>query len=364
MTARHVILDELEEALADSSAERRAKTLRRVTDLFVFGGSHFTGEHVAVFDHVFGHLIVDIEHSARAVLAERLAPVTHAPPGLIRTLAGDDSLDIAGPVLERSPALDNVTLVEMARTKSQGHLLSISRRPELAETVTDVLVERGDRAVALSVARNTGARISNAGYVRLVRRSAGDDELTQSVAGRADIPRQPFLKLLSTASKAVRIALEAAYPDRVHDVQHVVAEVASAIQAHAASASRDYAKAHALVDTMHASGQLGEQDIIAFAQAGKFEETAVALSMMCRLPVDAVERAMVQDSMEGILIIAKAFGLSWPVSRSVMLLCAGKNFIAPQTLERHQAMFDRLKQDTARKAIAFQLKRDAAAQGR
>ena len=82
----------------------------------------------------------------------------------------------------------------------------------LAETVTDVLVERGDRDVALSVVQNAGAKFSETGYVRLVKRSEGDDELAQSVGSRPEIPRQHFLKLLTTASKAVRIALEAAHP--------------------------------------------------------------------------------------------------------------------------------------------------------
>ena len=85
--AKNAVLNELEEALAHGSAERRIKTLRRVTDLFVFGSSHFSDDHIAVFDGVFGHLIADIELSARETLAQRLAAVPNAPPKVIRTLA-------------------------------------------------------------------------------------------------------------------------------------------------------------------------------------------------------------------------------------------------------------------------------------
>ena len=56
------------------------------------------------------------------------------------------------------------SLVENAKTKSQEHLLAITKRKSLAETVTDVLVERGDRDVALSVAQNAGAKFSETGY--------------------------------------------------------------------------------------------------------------------------------------------------------------------------------------------------------
>ena len=357
MTTQHAILEELEAALTHGSAERRVRTLQRVTDLFVFGSSHFSGDQVAVFDRVFSHLIVDIETSARAALASRLAAIANAPPGLIRTLAFDDTVEVAGPVLRQSSLLDNVTLVENAKIKSQQHLLSISQRKALAATVTDVLVERGDRAVALSAARNAGAKFSDAGYVRLVKRSAGDDELAQSVGLRPDIPRQQFLKLLGTASKAVRLALEAAHPQSSIEIKHAVAEVANAIQAQAAGSSRDYATARRLIESLKASGRLAESEVATFALAGKFEETAVSLALLSGMAIDAIERAMVQEREESILIVAKAIGLSWPTAKATLLLCAGKKGMATHTLEQCKAAFDRLKRETALKVIEFQNKR-------
>jgi uncharacterized protein (DUF2336 family) len=360
MTAPSAIINELEEALSQGSAERRANTLRRITDLFVFGSSHFSGDHVAMFDGVFNHLIVDIELSARATLAGRLAAVANAPPKLIRTLAFDDEITVAGPVLAQSGLLDNVALVENARTKSQNHLLAISRRKTLAETVTDVLVERGNRDVTLSVAKNAGAKFSQAGYVRLVRRAEGDDELTKSVGSRAEIPRQHFLKLLATASKAVRLALEASHPQNAAEVQHVVAEVATAIQAEAAAASRDYAAAQTLVESMRKAGKLGESDVEAFARAGKFEETAAALAVMCALPIGIIERAMIQDREETILIVVKATGLSWTTAKTILQLCAGKRGVSPHALEQRLGIFNKLKRETAQQVIEFQRKREKA----
>lgn len=359
MTAQNAILNELEEALSHGSAERRLKTLRRVTDLFAFGSSHFSGDHIAVFDGVFNHLIADIELSARESLADRLAAIPNAPPKIIRTLAFDDAINVAGPVLLRSALLDNVTLVENARTKSQKHLLAISQRKAVAETVTDVLVERGNREVTLSVVQNAGAKFSQAGYVRLIKRSEGDDELAQSVGSRPEIPRQSFLKLLTTASKAVRIALEAAHPEIAGEIQHVVAEVATAIQNKVAAASRNYAAAQALVESLRASGRLVEGDVEAFARAGKFEETAAALAILCALPIYVIERAMVQDREETILIVAKAAGLSWSTAKAVLRLCAGKRGMSAHALEQRLAVFNKLKRETAQQVIEFQRKRQA-----
>src|SRR5262245_61448218 len=347
MTAQNSLIRELEDALSEGSAERRERTLRRVTDLFVFGSSHFSGDHITVFDGVFSHLVADIEQSARAVLAERLAAVPHAPPKLMRKLAFDDAIEVAGPVLAQSDQLDNVSLVENAKTKSQPHLLAISKRKSLAETVTDVLVERGERDVALSVAQNSGAKFSETGYLRLVKRSEHDDELARSVGSRPEIPRHHFLKLLSTASKAVRLSLEGAHPEHAREIQHVVAKVATAIQAKAAAVSRDYAAARGRVEALRAAGKINEGTIEACAREGKFEDTAVLLAELSALPVDVVERVLVQDRVETIMIVAKAIDLSWPTVRVLLLLRAGKGGLSTQALEQHMSSFMRLKRTTA-----------------
>lgn len=362
--SQNAILNELEEALTHGSADRRTKTLRRVTDLFVFGSAHFSSDHVALFDGVFNHLIADVELSAREALAQRLAPVVNAPSSIIRQLALDEAISVAGPVLEKSPRLENVALVEAARTKSQKHLLAITKRTDIAETVTDVLVERGDREIALSAIKNQGAKFSETGYLRLVKRSEGDDELARSVGSRPEIRRQHFLKLLSTASNSVRAALEAAHPEIADEIRSAVGDVAAAIQEKAAATSRSYAAARKHVEALQAKRVLSDSDVASFATAGKFEETAVALAMMCALPIDVIERVMVQDLEETILIVAKAIGLSWSTVKAVLKLCAGKSGVSEQALGRSLAVFSRLKQETAQQVVEFQRKKRRAEDGR
>lgn len=357
--SNNAFLTELEEVLTHGPADKRAKTLRRVTDLFVFGASHFSEDHVAMFDGVFRHLIANIETSARAALAERLKAVPNAPVGVIRELALDDDISVAGPVLTESSRIDNASLVETARTKSQPHLLAISKRKEIAETVTDVLVERGDRDVALHVARNKGAKFSETGYLRLVKRSKDDDDLARSVGARPEIPRQHFLRLLSTASSAVREALQAAHPEIASHVESVIDKVASDIQKQAVL-SHDYTAARDLIENMKRANNLAERDIDAFARAGKFEETAVALAVMGDLPLTLVERAMIFDREEMILLVAKAIGLSWATTRAILMLCAGRNGLGADTVDNCRSLYNKLKPETAAQVIAFQRSRRPA----
>src|SRR4051812_43999747 len=112
------LLDELQSTLAHGTVARRVETLRRVTDLFINGAVDYSDEQIGLFDDVFQCLIRHIEVSAGALPATRLAPTAPPPPQTIRTLAFDDIIEVAGPVLTQSTRLDDDTLIETARSKS------------------------------------------------------------------------------------------------------------------------------------------------------------------------------------------------------------------------------------------------------
>jgi hypothetical protein len=124
MTATYGLLNQVEDAMASGSAARRGKIVRHVTDLFIVGSAQCTEQDIALFDDVLTRLAAEIETSARALLAVRLAPVENAPPRIIHALAFDDEIDVAGPVLEQSVRLDERALLENARQKGQAR-----RRP-------------------------------------------------------------------------------------------------------------------------------------------------------------------------------------------------------------------------------------------
>src|ERR1700724_3254734 len=178
------LFSELEHAIAEGSAYRCADMARHVGDLFVTGVVRYSDAEIALFDQILMRLVAEIEQSARALLAEQLAPLTTAPPKLMRILARDDAIEVARPVLEQSERLDEPTIVATARTKSQQHLMAISRRKYLSEAGTDVLVERGNRDVLRSAAENAAAKFSEHGFSTLVTRSDADDELAACVGSR------------------------------------------------------------------------------------------------------------------------------------------------------------------------------------
>src|SRR3979409_2222719 len=152
------IMYELENGVPAVTTDRRMEVLQRITALFVNNARNFTEEQIAVFDDVMGRLVGEIENLALVELSRRLAPIPNAPGGIIRRLAWDDAVEVAGPVLAKSDRLTDSELIELAKTKSQSHPAPIASRPALVEAVTDVLVEHGEPEVANMLAGNPGAR--------------------------------------------------------------------------------------------------------------------------------------------------------------------------------------------------------------
>ncbi len=361
MTGYQELIAQLDRALSSHAIGHRADALRRVTDLFLARSNVYSEEEVAVFDDVMLRLIKEMETAVRATVAERLARLPNAPRHLIRVLAADQAIEVAGPVLRSSERLDDPILVATARTCSQHHLLAISQRASLSEPVTDVLIERGDRIVALSTVNNVGARFSANGQATLVERSKDDGDLAASVWSRPDIPHDQLLKLFTVASENVRRRLEAADRTKTHFIRDLMLGVSNEIQDQIRATSHDYVEAQRQVAALHRVGELNQSRIKEFAIAGKFDETTVAISILSNLPIGACERAMVQDRPELMLMVARAIGLSWETTKAVMRLRAGRAGIASAVLEQCLSSFSKINPDTARKALHFLRLRERAA---
>jgi hypothetical protein len=126
-------LVEIENAITSGTSAKRLRALKRVSDLFATGSSRYSNDEIAVFDDVLLKLAELVETDARARLARRLAPLPDAPPRMVRALARDRAIEVAGPVLRQSERLAEPDLVESASTQGQDHLFAISQRRTLSE---------------------------------------------------------------------------------------------------------------------------------------------------------------------------------------------------------------------------------------
>jgi Uncharacterised protein conserved in bacteria (DUF2336) len=348
------IIDELEEAVRSGSSAKRVSTLRQVTDLFLHDGERLSEDQVKVFDDVLCHLVARVETRVKAELSARLAPLEYAPSGVIEQLAWDDEIAVAGIVLASSNRLTTSTLVEIAKTKGQDHLLAISGRTNLPEAVTDVIVDRGERKVIRKLADNASARFSDTGYNGMVAHSEADDELAEILGLRIDLPVKLLRDLLQRATEAVRARLALIAPAELQEeIQRVLKTIANKARGERPP-MRDFSRAEGVVKRMKGLNELNDTAVTRFAEAKRFDEVAASLAILNNsAPTDMMARLLEGLRTDLILIPCKSAGLGWTTVEAILCHRPIKHRIDEATLKLALKDYGKLSAETAERTLRF-----------
>jgi uncharacterized protein (DUF2336 family) len=297
------LVSDLEKALTTRSAEAGAM-LNQITELFLQHVGHHSDEQLDLYDDVLNELVAKVEVAARIKLAQRLAALYRAPTKTTRSLALDEEIEVAEPVLAQSNALSDDTLTQCIAMRGQKHLHAIATRKQISQMVSGLLIAKGDRIVLGTLACNPGATISDPSFGMLVRKGAEDDWLLECIAGRKDIPTHRLRELLSKASEIVRKRLIAAHPE----IRGLVADIfpfrAATTNGPPPAPAIDYKAAEIAVS----SRELTEALVNEFAAAKKLGEVVVSIARLSGLSVYEVAPLLLGRWTSPVAIILKAIG--------------------------------------------------------
>lgn len=359
------LVTEVEDAVSHGDPARRIETLRRMTDLFIEQAPHLADLHVAVFDEVILRLSRGIEFRVRVELAERMADLAVAPRGVLRDLALDDEIAVAGPVLERSTRLAEEDLAAVAAGKGQAHLLALTRRASLSERVTDILVDRGDEHVVCAVAGHGGACLSERSLCALLEKARSDVRLQERLESRGRLGDDQIRQLVTIAREKARVTIRGALGDIG---TAALAEVAfdEAVDGAAEELARtssykalvdDFTDATANVRAAAAAGTLDEETVAAWVRAGRIEDALAAIAHLVQVPAPVVARAYHSNHYDPLLFIVRALKFGWGTFKALLVAKAGRDL----TDEMHRsafAAFQQLSVSTAQRIVRFTAMRE------
>jgi uncharacterized protein (DUF2336 family) len=344
------VIAELEVAVKDGSPERRSRMLQRIADLLVAGAGRLGPSQLRVFDDVLVRLIDRADARSLSHLSTILAGLAAPPEDTIRRLASHENAAVAVPVLLKSP-LPDALLLELARYRSQQHLAAISGRPSLGETLTDAVLKHAGRDVSRTLARNNGARFSEAGYLLFVAMAEHDDAVAEALGLRADLPPAMLDQLLSKATATVRARLLKAAPPQSRE--KIQATVTVAGGAGSAPTDADYSKALTMVDGLNRVGKLNDSSVNRFAVRREHANVVAALSVLSGAAVETVRRLMEEGGSTGLIVASRASRLNWQTTLSIL-----NNRNVPQLskdqIERGKALFETLYVSAAQYTIRFE----------
>jgi len=244
----------------------------------------------------------DSELRVRTALSRVIAEYPFLPPSLAQSLA-QDVLEVAGPILEKSPALSEQFLTELVQSgnASEEAQTTIATRDALPNTVTEALFVSGSSQVAKTVLSNPTAQIDEQGFTSLFAREDLDGQMLTLVAERSDLS-EPIVAQCHKIVLADHFDREVGQKIRDQLIQEytlppAMAEtiVQAALENALAKASSDTDAAQAgfdlLAQRLHQHGDLTPSLLLRMVCGGSLDFVVSAFQVLTGLPARKIETA-------------------------------------------------------------------------
>ena len=289
------------------------------------------------------------ETSVRRQVSEQLARDPNAPKILVITLASDEDVSVAYPVLIESQVLEESDLVEILRKSPPEHRLGTLQRETLSEAVASVAVETGDPQVMGWLVANPGASISRSDMEVIVQTARVEPELHKPLVSRSDLPADLATEVQSFVSDELRQVIErnkftAPVPNHGR-TEHDAALAAAEADRRALALALDHRRA----------GTLTIELLFQTIRAGKLVEFEAFFARYGRISLSAARQILVSPSGEAMAVVLKAPGVSkGAFAKIFMLNCQARdaNTEVHAALARAADAFDRLQMADAAKHLA------------
>lgn len=317
--------DELTRIAAERSPEKRLELLHKVTDLYFEGvGTHTTTE-AYLFNDIMERIVDLFSRDLRRQVSANLAILPEFPTNIVRKLADDDDVEVARPVLRNALSLSEDDLVRLAERGSLAHLNAIAGRSTLPEKVTDVLIDRGDRAVVHTITANHGARFSSHGMDRLVEKCEEDVDLRELLVERPDLSPRIVESLLPILSESLVEKLA----QRGYEVNGAIpADMIAALRQRFMVAMKNrkdnILQVSALIEEIRKGSAVLDDCVRRVAETGRLLDVAAIIATFARLERDHVFQQLYRGQPHTVLILCRSLDLSWPTLDAILGVRAAK----------------------------------------
>jgi len=261
----------------------------------------------------------------RQILAEALKDVAGAPPDVIRRLAFDTEIVVAGPVLEHSPVLTDSDLLEIIEQGSaKGRLNYISRRQGVSETLSEAIAATGNEEAVALLLGNPSAQIREETLDAIIDQAATMESWHAPLVSRPKLSGAAALRLAHfVAANLIEVLAERRdlAPDVLDEVKRVVDQRIDAGEDGFAEAAADGGEApedtstpleiaYAEARKMLEAGELTAAYVGVILRMDASEPVMAALAVLSDRPVLTVQRTVVGRNQKGISALSWKAGLT------------------------------------------------------
>lgn len=350
----------LVELARTTDSNQRRELLREVTDFFFETSGARNDRESALFDDVLKLVAAEMQDSVLVELAERFADADDAPIGLMRDLA-NHAFEVAAPVLRRSKALDEQTLVHIVNYKSQQHIKAVAQREEVSEALSDVIVEFGDDHALDALLRNEGAAVSRTSMEAAVDRARRNALLHEGVVTRRDLP----LDLLNEMYFVVETRLREQIMQRNASVDPATLDAALAkarerLKRTVGDLSAEAKNAMTFIQSKKAAGELNARMLVSLYREAKQAHFLYGLAEITNVDQETIAGMLERQDVDALAMLCRAAQIERPLFVTLAVLtCGGED--AMNRAEEFGRMYNNVPVEAAQRAVRFFKVRKAAA---
>jgi uncharacterized protein (DUF2336 family) len=307
-------------AMNPKDGASREEIYLAVASLYRIQGAGLNSRERDLMREILRRLTRDVEMAIRIALAERLADDASAPHDLILLLV-DDTIEVARPIILRSPLLTDRDALRLVAQASIGHQEAVAGRPNISIPVTDALVKCGAESVLVALVRNATARISETAYRTLVERSREFTGLQEPLVRREDLPVELANHMCAWVSDALKTYIAANYQIAPKQVDAALSQATQALSREPVGPKDPPAdSAQKLVEKLAASGQLKAGFLMRVLSQGQIDLFDLAFSRLLGIELTRFRKLFYEEGIERVALACRAAGIDKSVFATVFNL--------------------------------------------
>jgi uncharacterized protein (DUF2336 family) len=288
-----------------------------VASLYRIQGTGLNQRERALMHEILRRLTRDVEMTIRIALAERLADDTTAPLELILLLA-DDAIEVARPLLLRSPLLSDEDILKLIADAGHEHHEAAANRPHIGEPVTDLLAKSEKESVLVALVRNATAKISTVAYEALVEKSRRIASLQEPLTSRPDLPPVLATRMCEWVSDALKSYIVKNYAIAPDKLSTAMTEATGVLKSEPAAPRNPPAEsAQKLIDKLAISGQLKAGFLLRVLHQGQMDLFDLALAKLVNLPLPELRNKFYEGGPRAVALACRGVGIDRCVFNTV-----------------------------------------------
>jgi uncharacterized protein (DUF2336 family) len=321
LTARDMSdMGRLAQLAANPQGTTREEIFLAVASLYRVQGGYLNARERSLMQDILRRLARDVEMAIRIALAERLADDSTAPHDLILLLA-DDKIEVARPLILRSPLITEADALRMIAENTEAHHEAVAGRPNIGEPVTEALVRSNAEPVLTTLARNATAKISSHTFEVLVEKSKLMAALQDPLVRRIDLPPVLATKMCEFVSETLKAFIvqnfeikEARLDAAIGQAEHMVKSEPQPPQATPAESAQK------LIDKLALSGQLKAGFLLRVLHQGQIDLFDLAFAKLLDISLAEQRHKFYELGPKNVALACRAVGIDRCVFATVFNL--------------------------------------------